>query len=103
MIIANEPIVICEGLDVTFGALRLLLKVDRWDDFDVFSFGEFTENAPLRTMLTYFYHSLKLDVFGIDYMKYRNFAEAVENGYNEVSYHNKYHAAGTIFIECFMN
>lgn len=72
----------------------MLQKLNTWDNFDVFAFGEITEGAPLKTMLLYLYHFQDYESLGVDPIKFRNFAEAVEHGYNNVSYHNNFHAAG---------
>jgi hypothetical protein len=90
----SERVRLSTLFETNYGTLRMLLRLNTWDYFDVFAFGEITDGSPLRTMLVYLYNLLNFEQYGVEAAHFLNFAEAVENGYNDVSYHNKYHAAG---------
>jgi hypothetical protein len=81
--------------EITFGALGVLLRSDDWD-FDVFKLGEITSGHPLRCLMVYLFNLLRFDSLGISSETFHKFVNAVENGYNDVPYHNKYHAADVV-------
>eukprot|EP00475_Leptophrys_vorax_P001101 TRINITY_DN10574_c0_g1_i1.p1 TRINITY_DN10574_c0_g1~~TRINITY_DN10574_c0_g1_i1.p1 ORF type:complete len:653 (-),score=102.18 TRINITY_DN10574_c0_g1_i1:48-2006(-) len=92
----SQRVRLSSAFETSFGALRMLIRLDTWDYFDVFAFGEATHGKPLRSMLIYLYTLLNFEVIGVDSSNFMNFAEAVENGYNVVPYHGKYHAADVV-------
>ena len=63
-------------------------------DFNIFEVKRSTKENELITIMTYILH--KHNVFSslsIKMETFFNFANSVQNGYNNVSYHNKTHAA----------
>eukprot|EP00475_Leptophrys_vorax_P044200 TRINITY_DN8764_c0_g1_i3.p1 TRINITY_DN8764_c0_g1~~TRINITY_DN8764_c0_g1_i3.p1 ORF type:complete len:427 (+),score=83.00 TRINITY_DN8764_c0_g1_i3:90-1370(+) len=83
------------AFDTNVECLKHLIVSDVWE-FDIFAFGETSEGRPLQVMMGYLYHVLHFDALNINFNTYLKFIEAVELGYNNVPYHNSYHATDVV-------
>ncbi|KAL0479688.1 hypothetical protein AKO1_007520 [Acrasis kona] len=71
-------------------------SVDQWN-FDILSLSELTEGQALfTTAYTLFVKYDLLNKFGINEQVLINFLKAVQDGYNDVPYHNAMHAADVL-------
>eukprot|EP00475_Leptophrys_vorax_P012350 TRINITY_DN18793_c0_g1_i1.p1 TRINITY_DN18793_c0_g1~~TRINITY_DN18793_c0_g1_i1.p1 ORF type:complete len:582 (-),score=180.12 TRINITY_DN18793_c0_g1_i1:730-2475(-) len=75
--------------------LKLLLQCNEWG-FDVFELNKISGGKPLSLLMGYLYHTLKFDKLKVDEIIFQSFVSVVENGYNDVPYHNKIHAADVV-------
>eukprot|EP00475_Leptophrys_vorax_P034127 TRINITY_DN5472_c0_g1_i1.p1 TRINITY_DN5472_c0_g1~~TRINITY_DN5472_c0_g1_i1.p1 ORF type:complete len:613 (-),score=118.59 TRINITY_DN5472_c0_g1_i1:30-1817(-) len=71
-----------------------LSKVNSWNEFDVFLLDDLTNGQPL-THLAYFLfeHSGLFDKLDISKTTFLNCFQSIEEGYLDVPYHNRVHAA----------
>jgi hypothetical protein len=76
-----------------YEVLGFLVRSAQWE-FDIFSFSDTCQGAPLSTLMMYYFHSLQISSkFPIDDRTFQNFSSLIERGYNDVPYHNNIHAA----------
>lgn len=89
----------CTKLKKTVSELenRCLSKILSWNDFDVFELNELSEGRPLVSLSYYILQKNGIfDELGIKTSTFVNFFSSIENGYLDMPYHNKVHAADVV-------
>jgi hypothetical protein len=74
-----------------------LSKVNSWNDFDVFLLNDLSDGQPLTTLAYYLFEQNgffeKLEISKTTFL---NCFQGIEDGYNDVPYHNRMHAADVL-------
>jgi len=85
------------ALNITPKVSLILNKVDSWDQFDIFALDLETKGHALSMLC---YHLLdRYNIFEklkISRHQFANYLKEIEEGYNDVPYHNKVHAADVL-------
>jgi len=71
-----------------------LSGVTSWENFDIRSFDDITQGKPLRHIAMALFQEFGLiETFSLDVERLSNFFAEAEEGYSDVPYHNRVHAA----------
>jgi len=76
---------------------RFILRITEQWGFDVFRLSDCTHGHPLTVIMVHLFEKLDLfHQFNLSKVVFARFIQEIENGYNDVPYHNKIHAADVV-------